>query len=352
MNREGAIKATRQGVIAAVFYLTSDIILAIIGYLGNYSEGTLGDYNLDYNEPITFLLIVIGIAIGLLLAFGVYKRSRVATIALVVLVIYDAATYIEEPIWWVSTTMTIFSLIILWFFVKAAQGAIVFHRIEKVENPNYKKTSKIIEEQTILNIVNGDASEVLIADYKSKNAIISLVATPLLVLVQIVLLELTNLSFFWAIYLLIPIIVGYGLYLMFTNQAVFYASRTDLLYNFALFGVPLFGSMIGLLFENAIIMGILLGVSVLGSLHFFAMKSATANVSLNSDLNIYQLISVMCAKTFVVLFFLLALNRQKEVYKKNKRSGRKGFAVLGIFGALFYKVSINAEKVFEKRGTI
>ena len=53
-----------------------------------------------------------------------------------------------------------------------------------------------MEEQTILNIVNGDASEVLIADYKNKNAIISLVAIPLLVLVPIALFELTNLSFF------------------------------------------------------------------------------------------------------------------------------------------------------------
>ena len=110
-----------------------------------------------------------------------------------------------------------------------------------------------MEEQTILNIVNnGDASEVLIADYKSKNAIISLVAIPLLVLVPIALIELTNLDFFSYLWWLIPITVVYGLYLMFTNQAVFYASRTDLIYILALFGVPFSGIMIGNFIDNLI----------------------------------------------------------------------------------------------------
>ena len=210
-----------------------------------------------------------------------------------------------------------------------------------------------MEEQTILNIVNnGDASEVLIADYKSKNAIISLVAIPLLVLVPIALFELTNLSFFYHLFWLIPITVGYGLYLMFTNQAVFYASRTDLIYILALFGVPFSSFMIGNFIDNEIITKILIGVFFLGSLHFFAMKSATANASLNSGLNIYQLISVMFAKTFVVLFFILALQRQREVYKEDRIAGAIGFAILLAIGAWFYKVSINAKQVFEKRGLI
>ena len=209
-----------------------------------------------------------------------------------------------------------------------------------------------MEEQTILNIVNGDASEVLIADYKNKNAIISLVAIPLLVLVPIALFELTNLSFFYYLWWLIPITVGYGLYLMLTNQAVFYASRTDLIYILALFGVPFSSFIIGAFFDNEIITKILFGLFFLGSLHFFAMKSATANVSLNSGLNIYQLVSVMCAKTFVVLFFVLALQRQREVYKEDKVAGAIGFAVLSMIGVWFYKVSINASQVFEKRGII
>ena len=214
-----------------------------------------------------------------------------------------------------------------------------------------------MEEQTILNIVNnGDASEVLIADYKSKNAIFSLVAIPLLVLVPGGLGDLTNLSFFYHLWWLIAITVGYGLYLMLTNQAVFYASRTDLIYILALFGVPFSGLVIGAVFFDGEMAGILFGVFFLGSLHFFAMKSATANVSLNcaslwnDGLNIYQLISVMFAKTFVVLFFILALQRQREVYKDDKIAGAIGFAVLSMIGGWFYKVSMNAKQVFEKRG--
>ena len=210
-----------------------------------------------------------------------------------------------------------------------------------------------MEEQTILNIVNnGDASEVLIADYKSKNAIISLVAIPLLVLVPIALIELTNLDFFSYLWWLIPITVVYGLYLMFTNQAVFYASRTDLIYILALFGVPFSSFVIGAVFLDEEMTLILFGVFFLGSLHFFAMKSATANASLNSDLNIYQLISVMFTKTFVVLFFVLALKGQTERYKEDRIAGAIGIAILLAIGAWFYKVSINAKQVFEKRGLI
>ena len=208
-----------------------------------------------------------------------------------------------------------------------------------------------MEEQTILNIVKDrDASEVLIADYKSKNAIISIVAIPLFVLVPGVLGDLTNLSFFYHLWWLIPIIVVYGLYLMFTNQAVFYASKTDLIYILALFGVPFSSFMIGNFIDNEIITKILIGVFFLGSLHFFAMKSATANASLNSDLNIYQLISVMFTKTFVVLFFVLALKGQTERYKEDRIAGAIGIAILSGICAWFYKVSINAKQVFEKRG--
>ena len=111
--------------------------------------------------------------------------------------------------------------------------------------------------------------------------------------------------------------------------------------------------MIGNFIDNEIITKILIGVFFLGSLHFFAMKSATANASLNSGLNIYQLISVMFAKTFVVLLFVLALQRQREVYKNEDRvAGGIGIAILLQIGSWFSNVSMNANQVFEKRGLI
>ena len=139
MNREGAIKATHQGAIAGVFVSTITLILFIIGYLGNYSEGILG----YFNEPLG----VVDIALALLLSFGIYKRSRAASIAMVVLyLVSQVIGYFEEVSLGVLAAdifSSILALIVLWFFVKAVQGTIVFHRIEKVENPNYKKTSKI-----------------------------------------------------------------------------------------------------------------------------------------------------------------------------------------------------------------
>ena len=138
MNREGAIKATRQGAIAGVCVCTITLILFIIGYLGNYSEDILG----YYNDP----LILIDLSAALLFTFGIYKRSRAASISMVVLYLVSQVFFYFEgfslgPI--TDITSTIVALIILWFFVKAVQGTIVFHRIEKAENPNYKKTSKI-----------------------------------------------------------------------------------------------------------------------------------------------------------------------------------------------------------------
>jgi len=138
LNREGAIKATRQGVIAGVFVCTITLISFIIGYLGNYSEGILG----YYNDPWIFIDIVL----VLLLTFGIYKRSRAASIVMVVLYLLTPVIFYFEGYSLGAMrgiTSTILALIILWFFLKAAQGAIVFHRIEKAENPNYKKTSKI-----------------------------------------------------------------------------------------------------------------------------------------------------------------------------------------------------------------
>ena len=139
MNREGAIKATHQGAIAGVFVSTITLILFIIGYLGNYSEGILG----YFNEPLIFIDIVF----TLLLTFGIYKRSRAASISMVVLYLVSQVIFYFEELSLGVLAADIFSsilgLIVLWFFVKAVQGTIVFHRIEKVENPNYKKTSKI-----------------------------------------------------------------------------------------------------------------------------------------------------------------------------------------------------------------
>jgi len=138
MNRESAIKETRKGAIAGVFLCITSLIFFIISYLGNYSEGILG----YYNDP----LILIDFAIALLCTIGIYKRSRVASICMLVLFLASQVVwYFEGFSFGVITniTSTILSLIILWFFVKALQGTIVFHRIEKAENPNYKKTSKI-----------------------------------------------------------------------------------------------------------------------------------------------------------------------------------------------------------------
>ena len=115
LNREGAIKATRQGAIAGVFVCTITIFFFIIGYLGNSSEGILG----YYNDPWIFIDIVL----VLLLTFGIYKRSRAASIVMVVLYLLTPVIFYFEGYSLGAMrgiTSTILALIILWFFLKAA----------------------------------------------------------------------------------------------------------------------------------------------------------------------------------------------------------------------------------------
>ena len=133
MNREEAIKATKTGALVACFSGVLGIGLIFYAILSNAS-GHIG----LWNDPLAFLDIVL----IFILAFGVYKKSRTAAVVMVLYFIFSKIYLIIAGVQLSGNTI-VFSLVFLYFFVKSVQGAFVFHKIEKQENPNYQPASKV-----------------------------------------------------------------------------------------------------------------------------------------------------------------------------------------------------------------
>ena len=133
MNREEAIKATKTGALIAV--AAGILGLGLTFYaLSSNASGFIG----LWNDPLTFFDIIL----IFILAFGVYKKSRTAAVVLVFYHIFSRIYFMVEGMQLSGVTIIV-SLIILYFYVKSVQGAFVFHKIEKQENPNYQPASKV-----------------------------------------------------------------------------------------------------------------------------------------------------------------------------------------------------------------
>jgi hypothetical protein len=130
MNREEAIKATKNGAIAAC--ISGGVTLALVFYaIFSNANNKLG----IWNDPSNLFDIVIIFGC----AYGIYKKSRFAAVLLflhfILAKIIIGIELGKLPGIWTS-------LIFLFFYGKAIQGTFSFHKIEKTENPNYKPTPK------------------------------------------------------------------------------------------------------------------------------------------------------------------------------------------------------------------
>lgn len=130
MNREQAIKATKQGAIAAVI---SGLITLGVTLFAMYSNSS-SDLEI-WNDPTNFMDVLF----VFVCAFGIYRQSRTA--ALIVLVYFIISKIIIALS--IGRLPGIFlSAIFVYFFAKATQGAFVFHRLEKEQNPDYRPAPK------------------------------------------------------------------------------------------------------------------------------------------------------------------------------------------------------------------
>lgn len=130
MNRCDAIKATRNGAIAALVSAAITITVVVIA-ISTDAEGRFA----IWNDPLNLLDVILILGF----AFGMYRKSRIAS---VLMFVYFIATKIIIAIETNSFTGVGMALVFLYFYGKAIQGSFVYHRIEKEENPDYKVASK------------------------------------------------------------------------------------------------------------------------------------------------------------------------------------------------------------------
>lgn len=131
MNKDEALKSIKNGVIAALVSAGFTFIVIAIAITTD-SSGELAMFNDPFNFFDFGLIIVC--------AFGIYKKSRVAAVTLLVyfiaaklMIAFDSGKFSGIGV----------SLIFIYFYSKAIQGTFAYHKIEKAENPNYKPSSKL-----------------------------------------------------------------------------------------------------------------------------------------------------------------------------------------------------------------
>ena len=148
MTKEEAIKATKDGGVAACISAGLTTIILIIAIMAK-GEGKLG----FYSDPWIFL----DVAIILVCAFGMFKKSRTA--AVIAFAHYAACKFFMATDAQSGTGIggsVIGAIIFLYYYGRAIKGAFVYHRIEKRENPQYRGAAvwlKIIGIAVVLIIV-------------------------------------------------------------------------------------------------------------------------------------------------------------------------------------------------------
>lgn len=130
MNKTEAIKAARVGSAAACISAIMTIVVVLIA-INTDADGKL----LRWNDSSNF----IDVFIVLVCALGMYKKSRVAAIAMFLYFIVAKIGIAVEQQEFSGIAM---SLLFVYFYGKAVQGTIIYHKLEKKEDPNYKATNK------------------------------------------------------------------------------------------------------------------------------------------------------------------------------------------------------------------
>lgn len=130
MNREEAIKATKNGAIAACISAFITLLFVLYAIFSNDNKSFA-----IWNDPSIFFDIIIIFCC----AFGIYKKSRFAAVLIFVYFIFAKIVIGIESGKFSGIGM---GIVFLYFYGKAIQGAFAFHKIEKAENPNYRSTPK------------------------------------------------------------------------------------------------------------------------------------------------------------------------------------------------------------------
>jgi len=132
MTREEAIKATRVGAIAACV----SAVVTCVAYLIASAK------NIDRFDEFGFMndpFFLIDVVLLLVLALFIYKKSRVASVfILLYFIISKFYMFLETG----KIQGLFISALFIYLYARAAWGSFVFHKDEKLNNPNYKGVPK------------------------------------------------------------------------------------------------------------------------------------------------------------------------------------------------------------------
>ena len=132
MDKEKAIKATKNGAIAAFISAGLTFSVVVLAIYSN-ADGAMA----LWNDPYNFIDVIIILICG----YGMLRQSRAAPIVIFVYFILSRAYIVLETGKMAGIGI---SLIFLYFYGKAIQGAFVYHKMKKEEDPHYKAKSKLI----------------------------------------------------------------------------------------------------------------------------------------------------------------------------------------------------------------
>lgn len=134
MTRDEAIKATKTGAIAAC---VSAAVTGIAYFIAAANEVERFDDFGFLNDP----MLMFDVVLLLVLAFFIYKKSRVASVVILLYFILSKIFLFLET----GKIQGVFvSVLFIYFYARAAWGSFVFHKDEKLNNPNYRTTPKWI----------------------------------------------------------------------------------------------------------------------------------------------------------------------------------------------------------------
>lgn len=126
MDREDALKAMRRGAIAAVVSATVTAGAMVLARAGS-GDGLLG----YFADP----WMILDVGLMLALAWGVHRRSRTAAVLLLL-------TFVAARIILALDTgrfpFPLLSLLLIWFFARAIQGAVVWHRLQRQADAGHR----------------------------------------------------------------------------------------------------------------------------------------------------------------------------------------------------------------------
>ncbi|GAB60759.1 hypothetical protein [Rheinheimera nanhaiensis] len=130
MTRDEAIRATRNGAIAACISGTLTVVVMAFA-ISTDAEGSFA----LFNNPLN----LVDAALIFICAFGMYKHSRTAAVVILLYFIASKAIIAVETSKAPGIGM---ALVFVYFYGKAIQGAFAYHRLEQQADPEYRAMSR------------------------------------------------------------------------------------------------------------------------------------------------------------------------------------------------------------------